>query len=321
MEEIRRPISNEPSAKGAAEFPARLAPMLATQIERPFSDPEWFFEPKLDGFRGIAFIKDDVKIQSRRGYDLTRSFRPIAESLKSVGHEAILDGEIVALTGDGKPCFECLQRQIGMRMEGARNLPRTPYGLVYFVFDVLYLDGSNLLKVPLSERKSVLSRIISKAEHHQLVDYFEGAGELVFDKAVEQGFEGVVAKRKDSIYEPGIRSDKWLKAKTSITEQFLIGGYVLSERTHSVGGLIVGQIEAEKLKYKGGVGASLPRQQKQELADRLARLEISASPFDEDIFVEGSPLWVKPQLKATVKFTYWTRNGYMREPVLQSVEQ
>lgn len=319
MEQIH-PVSNESSAPRAADFPPKLAPMLATQIERPFSDPDWFFEPKLDGFRGLAFIKDDVKIQSRRGYDLTRSFRPIAESLKSVGHQTVLDGEILALAEDGKPCFDCLQQQIGMRMEGARHRPKIPYELVYYVFDVLFLDGYGLMGVPLVERKRVLSSFISKADRHQLVDYFEGAGELVFDKAVEQGFEGVVAKRKDSIYEPGVRSDKWLKAKTSTMERLLIGGYVMSERTHSVGGLVVGHLENGKLKYKGGVGAALPRAQKEELARRLASLEIAASPFDEDIFVEGKPQWVKPELTVTVKFTYRTRNGYMREPVLIRIE-
>ncbi len=320
MEQIRPTVSKESSAPRAANFPSKLAPMLATQIERPFSDPDWFFEPKLDGFRGIAFIKDDVKIQSRRGYDLTRSFRAIAESFKGIGHQAVLDGEMVALTADGKPCFECLQRQIGMRMEGVRHLPKMAYELVYYVFDVLYLDGYDLMSVPLSERKKILSGVISKGDHHQLVDYFENAGELVFEKAVAQGFEGAVAKRRDSFYEPGMRSDKWLKAKTSITEQFLIGGYVLSERTHSIGGLVVGRLEDGKLKYRGGVGAALPRAQKDELALRLASLEMAVSPFDEDIFVEGEPTWVRPELTATVKFTYWTRSGYMREPVLVRIQ-
>ena len=98
--------------------------MLATSIDRPFSDPHWYFEPKLDGFRGIVFVDREVKVQSRRGYDLTRSFRPIAESLTTLAHQAVLDGEIVAVTEDGKPCFECLQRHIGMRIERARNRPK-----------------------------------------------------------------------------------------------------------------------------------------------------------------------------------------------------
>ena len=289
--------------------------MQPTLIPKPFSDPGWIFEPKLDGFRGIAVIKRDARMISRKGFDLTRSFGEIAESLKRLDTEAIFDGEILALAPDGKPCFECLQQRIGMRVEGARKHLPSPYAVTYYVFDILHFNGYDLTGVQLAERKKILAEVVRENPTLNRVDHFENDGELVFAKAIEQGFEGVVAKRKDSIYEPGKRVRTWLKAKASLTEQFLIGGYVESPRTQSLQGIIVGKVEGKRLMYKGSVGTGMGKQLRADLLVGLATLKTGNSPFEEELELEGTPVWIRPEMAAEVRFTQWTHSGYMREPV------
>ena len=312
--EVLEALSRLPGAK-PAKFGQKIAPMLATQVPRPFSDPDWVFEPKIDGFRGIVYVSDVVRILSRRGYDLTRSFSDLADSLKAIKHQTVLDGEITALASDGRPCFECLQQHIGMKSEVPQRRVPWPYLVTYFIFDILYLDGFDLTGVPLLERKKVLTRIIPKTGRFQLVDYFEDDGVLLFEKAVEQGFEGIVAKKKDSVYDPGKRSRNWLKAKASVVGRYMIGGYVVGPRTRSVGGLVVGQEENGRLEYKGTVAVSIGRQDKEALKTNLDRLAAEDSPFSENIVVEGEIVWTRPELRAEIRFTQWTHGGYMREPV------
>jgi bifunctional non-homologous end joining protein LigD len=304
-----------------ARLPEKMAPMLATPVPRPFSDPDWIFEPKLDGFRGIAFIKQNgnAKVLSRRGADLTHYFKPLATSLESLNRETVLDGEIVALAPDSKPCFECLQQHIGMRTEGPKGKVPWPYAIMYFAFDVVYLDGYDLAGVSLMDRKKVLAGFVSNTGPMQMVGYFEKDGELLFEKAVEQGFEGIVAKRKDSVYEPGKRTDTWLKAKASINGEFIVGGYVVSERTNMLGGLVLGQYENGKFVYKGNVGTGISKQERAELELRLAEMKVDQTAFDEKIGVDGQPVWVKPEVAVNVQFTSWTHGGYMREPVFVRV--
>ena len=283
---------------GAAHplFPAESRPMQPTLIPKPFSDPDWIFEPKLDGFRGIAVVKGDAKLISRKGFDLTPSFGEIAQDLKRLDTEAIFDGEIVALAPDGRPCFDCLQQRIGMKVEGARRHLPSSYAVTYYVFDVLHLDGYDLTGVQLGERKKILAEVVEKNALLNPVDHFETDGELVFAKAIERGFEGVVAKRKDSIYEPAKRVRTWLKAKASLTGQFLIGGYVESPRTQSLQGIIVGKLEGKRLKYKGSVGTGMGRQLRADLLAGLAALKAGNSPFEEELELEGTPVWIRPEI-------------------------
>jgi bifunctional non-homologous end joining protein LigD len=298
----------------ASAFPGKLSPMQPTLISKPFSDPEWIFEPKLDGFRGIAYLRNGVRIISLRGYDLTASFKDIAEDLRVLEHEAILDGELVAVAPSGRPCFECLQQHIGMRTEGPKRKLK-PYLVMYYVFDILYLDGWDLTGVDLLSRKKALADLNPATRSVRAVEFFEGEGNIVFSKAVEAGFEGVVAKKKDSIYEAGERSRKWLKAKSTLTQQFVIGGYVVSSRTGAVGSLLVGSIEDGKLEYKGNVGTGISKSEREELGLEFDRIRVDRSPFGEELRVDGIQLWVKPQIFVEVRFTRWTESGYMREPV------
>ncbi len=190
---------------------------------------------------------------------------------------------------------------------------------MYFVFDVVYLDGDDLTGVPLMDRKRALAGFVPSTGPIQMVGYFEKDGELLFEKAVEQGFEGIVAKRKDSIYEAGKPSRNWLKAKSTITDQFVVCGYVWSEKMHSVGGLIVGRLEDEKLRYSGSVGTGLGQAERKALGVRLAALRVDRALFNEEISTDGAPVWVKPEIVVEVRFTQWTHAGYLREPVFSRI--
>lgn len=202
-----------------------------------------------------------------------------------------------------------------MKVEGPPDHVPWPYATVYYVFDILYLNGYDLTGVQLHERKKTLAEIVQKNTATRSVDYFENDGELLFVKAIEQGFEGVVAKRKDSIYEPGKRSRTWLKAKASLTQQFLVGGYIKSRRTKSLQGLIVGQVDGQQLKHKGSVGTGMGTQLRDDLLIRLGTLKTDNSPFEEELNLEGEPTWTRPEMSVEVRFTQWTPSGYMREPV------
>jgi bifunctional non-homologous end joining protein LigD len=307
-------VKNFTGAK-AADFPGIIKPMQPILIPRPFSDPDWIFEPKIDGFRGLVYIKGKVvRIISRNGRYLTPYFKGIAESFVGLGHQAVIDGEIMALAPDNRPCFECLQQHIGMSQESPSRHPSGRDIVVYYTFDILYLDGYDLLNVPILERKKLLSPYLKVTDRIKLLDFYEAEGELLYEKAVEQGFEGVVAKKKDSIYIPGKESRLWLKAKASLTGEFVIGGFTLNE-SGNLRELIVGQFEDGKLIYKGTVGTGLKRIEREQFLDSLSRQRVETPPFSEELKTDGTPVWIKPDGKVQVKFAQWTHGGHFRDPI------
>jgi bifunctional non-homologous end joining protein LigD len=298
-----------------ADFPGIITPMQPIMIPKPFSDPDWIFEPKIDGFRGLVYIKDKVvRIISRNGRDLTPYFNGIGESFVGFGHDAVIDGEIMALAPDNRPCFECLQQHIGMSQESPIRHPPGHDHVLYYAFDILYLDGYDLLNVPIMERKKLLSRTLKVTDRIKLLDFYPAEGELLYEKAVEQGFEGVVAKRKDSIFIPGKESRLWLKARTSLTGEFIIGGFTLNE-SGNLKALIVGQFEGGKLIYKGTVGTGFKRVERELFLDRPSQQRVETSPFSEELKTDGTPIWIKPDGKVQVKFAQWTHGGHFRDPV------
>ena len=230
-----------PSIGKPARMPASLKPMLAHSVDGPFSSPDWLFEPKLDGFRALAFLKDGkARLLSRSGRDMTKNFPAIAEELAVLPHgEMIVDGEIVALGADGMPDFRLLQNNAGTpRLRGDRD----PSGraalrqiqderalIAFYPFDILYLNGRDLRQVPLFQRKHVLKMAIIPSEHVKTVEYVESSGED-FYRAIEHiGLEGIIAKRRDSRYETSERSRNWLKIKRVLSQEFVIAGYTKGE--------------------------------------------------------------------------------------------
>ncbi len=300
-----------------APFPTVMLPMLATLADAPFSDPDWVFEPKLDGFRMISFInRGKVRIQSRNGIDDTEMFPAIAESLTGqAARQLVLDGEVVALE-NGRPCFQCLQQSL--KPEASQNTAR-PLPIVYYVFDLLYLDSFDLCGVKLEQRKALLDQVLRPSNNVQLVSGFRGNGEAIYQASVKEGIEGIVAKRLNSTYSPGRRSRDWLKIKASLSDEFIIAGYTPGQgaRTHHFGALLLGQYNDNgELVYAGNVGTGFDERLLKEMKARLDAIKTTVGPpFESSPPHSPSVIWVRPELVAEVKFAQWTHDGMLRAPV------
>lgn len=312
---IRAEFKNVPGLRKAV-FPTSLNPMLATAIRKPFSDPDWLFEPKLDGFRILTFIKNgQVKLLSRNGIDVTKRYKLIADGLsKQAVEEAILDGEVIALDENGRSCFQCLQDHLYGEKKGDSG----QYPVIYYIFDILYLDGYDLCAVPLFERKRFLEIIISQSKYIHLIDFVEKDGNLLYEASIKSGMEGVVAKKIRSIYEPGLRSGNWLKIKSEISDEFVIGGYTkgLGSRSSTFGALLLGNYNDNgDLIFAGHVGTGFDEKLLTTLKPRLDSIAIEQSPFAENPILNTPPTWVRPELVAEVKFVERTQDGLLRTPV------
>ena len=320
LKQGRLPPLSGPRRGSPAPFPATLKPMQARLTERAFSHPGWLFEPKLDGYRAIAYVQGgSVVLKSRAGRDITGQFPEVAGDLQTqLYDELVLDGEIVALGEDGLPDFEVMQRHANPVFR--RNLEplETAPPIIYYAFDLLYLDGLSLQRLPLHERKEALTRALVPGDSLRLTDHVDAQGETLFEAAGRMGLEGVVAKERNSPYEPGARSRHWLKAKHTQSQEFVVGGYTqgLGERASTFGALILGHNTDEGLTYCGAVGSGFDREMLEGLTEEMLSLETAEPPFaNADAVDEQSPRWVRPELVATVRFTQWTGDGKLRAPV------
>lgn len=307
-----------------AAFPSKLSPMLASLASTPFSDEKWFFEPKLDGFRTLAFLNEDkVRLQSRRGLNITEHYPTLAESLiRQPASRLVLDGEIIALDSKGKLCFQCLQGYLKSinRIKTSRAEP--PSAIIYYVFDILYLDGYDLTGVPLKQRKKLLHAVLSTNQDIRLVEHFAADGLTVYRAAIENGLEGIIAKRQDSLYEAGKRSRNWLKIKEVTSDDFVIGGLTrgAGNRAKTFGALLLGYYDNDKnLQYAGNVGTGFDSETLVKLKKRLDATSIKRSPFTTEPELPVEVTWVKPEMVVEVKFKEWTRGGRLRTPVLLRV--
>ena len=303
--------------KGAekAAFPGVFSPMLATSGKKPFSDPDWIFEPKLDGYRVLAFVKKGkAKLISRNGIDVSDQYPAIMSDLdKLPPKDYILDGEVVALDRSGRPRFQYLQNRLNLKSTG-----HSEFQIVYYIFDLLYLDGYDLRSVALSRRKEVLAKAVAPSGHVRLIEYLEKEGESLYEASIKIGLEGVVAKRNDSLYEVGRRSDNWVKIKSVLSDEFIIGGYTqgTGNRTKTFGSLLLGSYdENKKLIFVGHVGTGYDTELLASLKKRLDALRSSRNPFSENPPLNGQTTWVKPELAAEVKFAERTQEGILRAPV------
>jgi bifunctional non-homologous end joining protein LigD len=303
---------------GVAEvMPATLAPMLAMTGEAARSDPDWLFEPKLDGYRVIALVAGTaVRLQSRRGIDLTAQFPEIVAELAGPGADhMILDGEIVALGSDGRPSFNALQNRAQRR--GAKDIAdaQRQSPAVMVCFDLLHFAGVNLRAAPYVERRRYLSQCLLPSTHVQLIHAGKDAAAL-YAAAIASGYEGVVAKRLDSIYQPGQRVAAWRKVKPVRSAEFVIGGCTQGKGAReSLGALLLGYWEDGSLKYAGHVGSGLDEAAVAELTQRTRELKVKRSPFAEKPPIHRPTTWLEPRLVAEVNFIDWTPAGLLRAPV------
>ncbi len=303
---------------GAAEvMPETLAPMLAMTGEAARSDPNWLFEPKLDGYRVIAFVAGaTVRLQSRRGIDLTAQFPEIvAELAGGGGDHMILDGEIVALGPDGRPSFNALQHRAQRRGDKDIAQAQRQSPAVMVCFDLLHFAGVNLRSAPYVDRRRYLSQCLLPSAHIQLIHAGRDA-EALYAAAMASGYEGVVAKRLDSIYQPGQRVTAWRKVRPVRSAEFVIGGCTQGKGAReSLGALLLGYWEDGSLKYAGHVGSGLDDAAVAELTRRTRDLKAKRSPFAEKPPIHRPTTWLEPRLVAEVNFSDWTPAGLLRAPV------
>jgi bifunctional non-homologous end joining protein LigD len=311
-------LKPEPGARLSA-FPTTIAPMLASLAQAPFSRADWIYEPKLDGYRTLALIRDgNATLLSRNGNNVTQTYNTLLpELLHQRAQELILDGEIIAMDEKGKQCFQCLQ-DYTKSMQPAKAKRERQYPLIYYVFDILYLDGYDLRGVPLRRRKELLKHVFVPGNEVRLVEYYEKDGETVYKAAVKNGLEGVVAKQLDSIYEAGKRSPDWLKIKATKSDEFIICGYSTAEggRTTTFSSLVLGyRNEKGDLIFAGNVGSGFDEETLKSIKKQLDAIRTDNSPFAEKPPLKAPTTWVKPVLTAEVKFNERTKDGRLRAPV------
>ncbi|MBM2810121.1 MAG: ligase [Chloroflexi bacterium] len=307
-----------------APFPADMAPMLPHLTAAPFSHPDWLFEPKLDGVRCISLIrKGDVRLLSRRGLDSTRGFPIVTHELSQAReHEMVIDGEIVALDEMGRPSFHRIAHRLHLASGSDIARADIEIPVVYYAFDLLYLDGYDLRRVPIEERKRVLREVLTPSDHVRLLDHFEAIGEIAYGSVIEHGFEGLVAKRLGSIYESGRRGHQWLKMKATTSDDFVIGGYSegAGARAGTFGALLVGSYQDDgTLRYVVNVGTGFDDSMLAEMLARLESLRTDKCPFVPPPPDRGKVWWVRPELVAEIKFSEWTPDGSLRAPVFLSL--
>jgi len=295
---------------GAAKrpMPTAITPMLATPVEKPFDDPQWFFEIKWDGYRAVAFIEDGrVRLMSRNHNDLTGQYSELSVLPQYVeAKTAILDGEVAALDQQGRSSFSLMQQRTGIRKGGKRVAGRRDVPIVYYVFDLLYADGYDLRKVRLEDRKQALAKIVRTDELVRLSEHFPAKGLALFEAAKQQGLEGILAKHRGSYYEER-RSREWLKIKITQTVDCVIGGYTDPEGSRQYfGSLVLGLYDEKgRLIHVGQAGTGFDQAKLKEIFQLMKPLETKQSPFSGQVDAAHAH-WVKPQLIAEIKFTEWT---------------
>jgi bifunctional non-homologous end joining protein LigD len=289
--------------------------MLATLVDDPFSNPEWLFETKWDGFRSICFLKNgEARLVSRNQIEMTPQYPELANLAKQFeAQQAIVDGEIVALDEKGLPRFQLLQPRVG-RKSGLDAL-RGKAQIVYFAFDLLYLDGYDLTACALVERKATLEKLLRPAGFVKYSDHIEATGELFFKEIEKFRLEGMIAKRAASPYVQK-RSSDWLKIKTVQRSEVVIGGYTQPRGARShFGALVVGLYRDGDLHYVAHTGGGFNQQMLSKVHKLLLPLKTDDCPFIAKPKTNEPVQWVRPKLVAEVKFSEWTADGRMRHPV------
>jgi bifunctional non-homologous end joining protein LigD len=287
-------------------LPKRLQPMLATLTDGPFDDAGWVFEDKYDGFRMVAKIEGGkVTLYSRNGKIISHSYIEVAQALEGVKGDAVIDGELVALDEDGVSHFQLLQ-----------NALRHEAKLLYCAFDLMFHNGEDLRGRPLLERKDRLKSILPRHNIIAFSRHRKTNGTKFFEEAERKGLEGIMAKRADSTYMSGSRTDNWLKIKSSRRQEVIIVGFTAPRRTRPFfGALVLALRQKNGWRYIGHVGTGFSHQTLEELHGKLVKLKSAKSPFPARVKDEAVTTWVKPSLVAEVKFTEWTSSGEMRHPV------
>jgi DNA ligase D-like protein (predicted ligase) len=281
----------------------------------PFTEEGWFFEPKLDGTRCIAHVLGDrIVLQNRRLTDIGGRYPELLISLRtSVRRSCILDGEIVVFV-EGQIDFHALQKREQQQKRLKIEILSQMLPATYILFDILEIEGDRQMHLPLRERKDLLSRHVEESERVAVTDYIETIGESYYRAAIKQGLEGIMAKRAESTYQPGVRSSDWKKIKKEIEFDLVVGGMTRGAgyRANTFGALLLGAYQGEKLLYVGKVGTGFSFEELQILRKILETQP--ESPFVNPPNVPGIT-WVNPTLVVEIQAMEVTEDGKLRAPV------
>lgn len=304
-------------AKAAGDPPPRfIAPQLATLVSDPPKGDNWVHEIKFDGYRALCRIsKGTVKLVTRANNDWTKKFKSIADQMAELGlNDALLDGEITSPNVSGATAFESLQQALSANAQDR---------LHYYLFDALWLDGIDLRRETLLDRKKALKAALpAKHPHIHFSEHFTEPGDKVFARACKMGLEGIISKQADATYRSG-RTDAWLKEKCINEQEFVIGGFTFQPKhPERLGALLIGVYEKSELIFAGKVGTGFDRAESARLIKKLTPLEQKTAAFKAvPNPARRDAVWVKPQLVAQINFTEWTGGNSLRHPSYQGLRE
>ena len=311
-------VRKRDAAQPAPRKPATYSPMLATLAEEVPRGAGWTFEVKWDGYRAIATVSgSETTLTSRNRNDLTARFEHVAKEIAKAAKtpDCVLDGEVCVLDDEGRSSFSAMQ-------QGKAGTP-----LVYYVFDLLELEGEPLVDLPLVERRKRLERLLDKRNRTVRLSETFDDGNALLEAAKQQRLEGIMAKRLDSKYAVGRRTRDWLKVKTHGEQEFVIAGFTkgTGRRASSFGSLVLGYFQGRELVYAGNVGTGFNSREIDKLLDKLRPLKRDTSPFREVPKMpkvrKSDVIWVEPELVCEVEFAEWTHDGRLRAPSYKGLRE
>lgn len=303
-------------------FPSSIKPMLTTLVDQPFDKEGWLYEIKWDGYRTLAFMnKGILELRSRNDKSFNEKFYAVYDALKALKLNAVIDGEIVVLNDKGASDFGALQN---WRSEADGDL-------VFYAFDILWLNGYSLTMLSLEERKQVLSTVLPETDSIRISEAFDVKGTEFFDTVKAMGLEGIIAKKADSMYSAGDRNTDWLKIKSNKRQEVVIGGFTKNDGTSKpFSSLLVGVYKGKKLIYTGKIGTGFSDQLQKEMMAQFKPLITKSSPFASSPDINkpsrfrpdpphATATWLKPELICEVSFTEMTSDGVMRHPSFEGM--
>lgn len=296
-----------------ARMPHKVQPMLATAVTEPFDRDGWFFEVKFDGYRAIAEVEGrQVRLYSRNQLSYVDRFPAVVAALGQLGHDAVLDGELVVLDQAGVPRFELLQNYAKERVGQ----------LAYHLFDILYLDGRDLRPLPLRRRKEILQQIVPERSPLRFTEHIANQGIAFFKAIAAHGLEGMIAKNGASRYLEGRRADSWLKIKVRQRQEAVIGGFTEPRGSRErFGALVLGVYRGRDLVYIGHTGGGFDSRSLEDVHARLEPLVQKACPFRDRPATNAPVHWVAPRLVCEVAFQEWSKDGRMRHPIFLGLRE
>jgi bifunctional non-homologous end joining protein LigD len=318
-------MNNNAKSTSTQQLSSKVRPMLAYPVDKAFDSKYWAFEVKWDGVRAISYVKKGtVLIQSRNGNNITQKYPEISNVLERLStniRSAVFDGEIVVLDEKGLPDFQGHQRRMHVNDEQEIETLSKEIPTIYYLFDILYLDGNDLRTQPYLSRREILAQVMDAGPGDllKISDYVEEHGREMLKHTINFNLEGIVAKRKSSHYHEGVRSKEWLKIKNIRTQDCVVVGYTEGEgnRRNAFGSLLLAVYDTEDKSYQfvGHVGSGFDHQAVRDIYSMLRDIRAESMPIKTLPYKNRRTTWVKPVLVAEVKFTQWTLEGIMRAPI------